>query len=73
MSCHNYLVISCFLLKGRVKFPNSIMALWISAVGERVYPQVAQIVVSSLLVNCVNHWEMVGWHASNEPMKAQQF
>ena len=34
--------------------------------------QVAEIVGPSL-VNRGNCWQMVGWHASNEPMQAQQF
>ena len=25
-----------------------------------------------LLTNCGNRWEMIGWHASNEPTEAQQ-
>ena len=33
--------------------------------------QVAQI-VGPLLANCGNRWQMVGWHANNEPTQAEQ-
>ena len=36
-----------------------------------IFTQVAQIVGPSL-ANCGNRWQMVGWHANNEPTQAQQ-
>ena len=36
-----------------------------------IISQVAQI-VGPLLANCGNRWQIVGWHANNEPTQAQQ-
>ena len=30
------------------------------------------LTVGPSLANCGNRWQMVGWHASNEPTQAQQ-
>ena len=57
----------------RIVFLSS--STFFSSSGEprytRDFTQVAQIVGPSL-ANCGNRWQMVGWHANNEPTHAQQ-
>ena len=57
----------------RIVFLSS--STFFSSSGEprytRDFTQVAQIVGPSL-ANCGNRWQMVGWHANNEPKQAQQ-